>query len=129
MAYNCEQIWFQFTNRNAFIKCIMAKCKIHNNKVYQVILRNIQPIFIWKNIFLLLSSHGTNFDWVWKEDWVSSNIIIYCLNLNMYSHFCIMRKTIKTKPCFAYFTNYCVFDDWGWYAEVMMIGAYTNIVW
>ena len=46
----------------------------------------------------------------------------------MYSHFCIMRKTIKTEPCFAYFTNYCVFDDWGWYGEVMMIGTYTNIV-
>ena len=48
----------------------------------------------------------------------------------MYSlFFCIMRKTIKTKPCFAYFTNYCVFDDWGWYGEVMMIGTYTNILW
>jgi hypothetical protein len=43
--------------------------------------------------------------------------LLFKLLLNMYSLFCIPcgKLSKRTKPCFAYFTNYWVCDDWGWY--------------
>ena len=66
---------------------------------------------------LLLSSHGTNFDWVGKEEYSHQNIIIYCLNVTcIFFSFLYHAENYQNKTLFAYFTNY-----WVWWLDDMVV--------
>ena len=60
-AYEC------CNNSVLFVKYIMFN-ETEEKPYYKKSFCDIHPIFIWKKAFLLLSSHGTNFDRVRKED-------------------------------------------------------------
>ena len=80
----------------------------------QILLPLNPATLIRKN--LLLSSHGTNFDWVGKEEYSHQNIIIYCSNLTSIHFFVSCGKAWKQSNLVSHTLRTTEFiDDWGWY--------------